>query len=93
MWNSNSRWGGRGRQPWSPGRGSRLVACSDSGSSSSTRRSPRPRPPTAGGIKIGVLTTCGGPFATFEAESLSGAKYALVKDAGARPTARSRRTR
>ena len=29
-----------------------------------------------------MLTTCGGPFALFEAESLSGAKYALVKDAG-----------
>lgn len=36
-------------------------------------------------IKIGVLTTCGGPFATFEAESFSGAKYALVKYAGATP--------
>ncbi len=34
-------------------------------------------------IKIGVLTTCGGPFAAFEAESFSGAKYALVKFAGA----------
>ena len=27
-----------------------------------------------------MLTTCGGPFATFEAQSLSGAKYALIKD-------------
>jgi branched-chain amino acid transport system substrate-binding protein len=34
-------------------------------------------------IKIGILTTCGGPFATFEAESFAGAKYALVKFAGA----------
>jgi branched-chain amino acid transport system substrate-binding protein len=33
-------------------------------------------------IKIGILTTCGGPFAPFEAESYSGAKYALVKSAG-----------
>jgi branched-chain amino acid transport system substrate-binding protein len=33
-------------------------------------------------IKIGILTTCGGPFATFEAESFSGAKYALIKWAG-----------
>jgi branched-chain amino acid transport system substrate-binding protein len=43
--------------------------------------------PAAGGdaIRIGVLTTCGGPFATFEAESFSGAKYALVKYAGATP--------
>jgi branched-chain amino acid transport system substrate-binding protein len=44
--------------------------------------------PAAGGaaaaatIKIGILTTCGGPFAPFEAESYSGAKYALVKSAG-----------
>ena len=38
-----------------------------------------------GAIKIGVLSTCGGPFATFEAESFSGAKYALVKLAGAHP--------
>src|SRR4051794_13111814 len=35
-----------------------------------------------GAIKVGVLTTCGGPFASFEVESLSGAKYALIKDAG-----------
>jgi branched-chain amino acid transport system substrate-binding protein len=33
-------------------------------------------------LKIGVLTTCGGPFALFEAEAFSGAKYALVQDAG-----------
>jgi branched-chain amino acid transport system substrate-binding protein len=33
-------------------------------------------------IKVGILTTCGGPFAPFEAESYSGAKYALVKWAG-----------
>jgi branched-chain amino acid transport system substrate-binding protein len=33
-------------------------------------------------IKIGILTTCGGPFAAFELESYSGAKYALVKWAG-----------
>jgi branched-chain amino acid transport system substrate-binding protein len=33
-------------------------------------------------IKIGILTTCGGPFAPFEIESYSGAKYALVKFAG-----------
>jgi branched-chain amino acid transport system substrate-binding protein len=36
----------------------------------------------SGAIKIGVLTTCGGPFAVFEAQSFSGAKYALIKDAG-----------
>jgi len=35
-----------------------------------------------GPIKIGVLTTCGGPFAVFEAQSLSGAKYALIRSAG-----------
>jgi len=33
-------------------------------------------------IKVGILTTCGGPFALFEAEAFSGAKYALVKDGG-----------
>jgi branched-chain amino acid transport system substrate-binding protein len=33
-------------------------------------------------IKIGILTTCGGPFAPFELESYSGAKYSLVKWAG-----------
>jgi branched-chain amino acid transport system substrate-binding protein len=37
-------------------------------------------------LKIGVLTTCGGPFALFEAEAFSGAKYALVKDAGGKAT-------
>jgi branched-chain amino acid transport system substrate-binding protein len=36
----------------------------------------------SGPIKIGVLTTCGGPFAVFEAQSLSGAKYALIRSAG-----------
>ncbi len=33
-------------------------------------------------IKIGILTTCGGPFVSFEAESFSGAKYGLIKFAG-----------
>src|SRR5207245_9883821 len=42
-----------------------------------------PSTPTAGStIKIGILTTCGGPFATFEQESFSGAKLALVQNAG-----------
>jgi branched-chain amino acid transport system substrate-binding protein len=36
----------------------------------------------SGPVKIGVLTTCGGPFAVFEAQSFSGAKYALVTNAG-----------
>ena len=64
-----------------------VAGCSDgsststsSGSSSDSAAAPASAP--AGAIKVGVLTTCGGPFATFEAESLSGAKYALVKDAG-----------
>ena len=35
-------------------------------------------------IKVGILTTCGGPFAPFEIESYSGAKYALVQYAGGR---------
>src|SRR5437660_1315106 len=37
---------------------------------------------SANAIKIGVLTTCGGAFALFENEAFSGAKYALVKEAG-----------
>jgi branched-chain amino acid transport system substrate-binding protein len=36
----------------------------------------------SGPIKIGMLTTCGGPFAVFEAQSFSGAKYALIQNAG-----------
>ena len=41
-----------------------------------------------------MLTTCGGPFATFEAESFSGAKYALIKDAGGKADGHeARRTR
>jgi branched-chain amino acid transport system substrate-binding protein len=61
-----------------------LAACGSGGggSSSSSESASAPASAPAGAIKIGVLTTCGGPFATFEAESLSGAKYALIKDAG-----------
>ena len=36
----------------------------------------------SGPVKVGILTTCGGPFAVFEAQSFSGAKYALVHNAG-----------
>lgn len=62
-----------------------LVACGSKSSNApqtgpTTAAAPASAP--AGAIKIGVLTTCGGPFASFEAESLSGAKYALIKDAG-----------
>ena len=61
-----------------------LTACGGGGGSSSSSSSTAAAPASApaGAIKVGVLTTCGGPFASFEAESLSGAKYALVKDAG-----------
>lgn len=62
-----------------------LAACGSGSSGSSSTASESASAPAsapAGAIKIGVLTTCGGPFATFEAESLSGAKYALIKDAG-----------
>jgi branched-chain amino acid transport system substrate-binding protein len=61
-----------------------LVGCSggNSGSSGASDTAAAPPSAAAGAIKIGVLTTCGGPFATFESESFSGAKYALVKDAG-----------
>jgi branched-chain amino acid transport system substrate-binding protein len=84
MSNSKSRWGGRGRAAVVASAAIlALVACSDSGSKSSSASSESAAKPASGGdIKIGVLTTCGGPFATFEAESLSGAKYALIKDAG-----------
>src|SRR4051812_44311071 len=63
-----------------------LTACGGGGgsSSSSSQTAAAPESASADAIKIGVLTTCGGPFATFEAESLSGAKYALIKDAGAK---------
>jgi len=67
-----------------------LAACSsgDTGSSSSSNdaagdNSSGASNATGDAIKIGVLTTCGGPFASFEAESFSGAKYALIKYAGA----------
>jgi branched-chain amino acid transport system substrate-binding protein len=71
-----------------------LVSCSSSNNKSSgtsaaaSGPTSAAAPPTApaGAIKIGVLTTCGGPFASFEAESLSGAKYALVKFAGGKAT-------
>ncbi|HEV7187455.1 MAG TPA: ABC transporter substrate-binding protein [Blastococcus sp.] len=61
-----------------------LTACGGGGgsSSSSSQTAAAPASAPAGAIKVGVLTTCGGPFASFEAESLSGAKYALIKDAG-----------
>src|SRR3954466_10250500 len=61
-----------------------LTACGGGGgsSSSSSETAAAPADAPEGAIKIGVLTTCGGPFATFEAESLSGAKYALIKNAG-----------
>jgi branched-chain amino acid transport system substrate-binding protein len=61
-----------------------LAACSDSGGSSSDSSESAAAPADApeGAIKIGVLTTCGGPFATFEAQSFSGAKYALIEKAG-----------
>jgi branched-chain amino acid transport system substrate-binding protein len=64
-----------------------LVACGSSGGNSASTgptTAAAPGSAAAGAIKVGVLTTCGGPFATFEAESLSGAKYALIKDAGAK---------
>lgn len=67
-----------------------LAACSGGSSSSSSSSAPTSAAAApsaaAGAVKIGVLTTCGGPFATFEAESFSGAKYALVKDAGGTAT-------
>jgi branched-chain amino acid transport system substrate-binding protein len=65
-----------------------LSACSDSTSNKPASESAPSDSVSAppGAIKIGVLTTCGGPFASFEAESLSGAKYALTKLAGGKAT-------
>ena len=61
-----------------------LAACSGGGgsSSSSSETAAAPADAPEGAIQIGVLTTCGGPFATFEAQSFSGAKYALIEQAG-----------
>jgi len=39
-------------------------------------------PSAASTIKIGILSICGGPFASFEQESFLGAKYALIQNAG-----------
>jgi branched-chain amino acid transport system substrate-binding protein len=61
-----------------------LTACSNnSGGNTASTDPTASSSSTAGGgaIKIGILSICGGPFATFEAESFSGAKYALIKDA------------
>ena len=66
-----------------------IAACGSSSKSSSA-----PGPTTAAktaapgssnsanALKIGVLATCGGAFALFESEAFSGAKYALIKEAG-----------
>jgi branched-chain amino acid transport system substrate-binding protein len=70
------------------------LAVAGCGSASSSSSSAAPGPTTAAksaapgsstsanAIKIGVLATCGGSFALFENEAFSGAKYALVKEAG-----------
>ena len=64
-----------------------LVACGGNGdsndaSSTGSESAAAPADAPEGAVKIGVLTTCGGPFATFEGQSLSGAKYALIDQAG-----------
>jgi branched-chain amino acid transport system substrate-binding protein len=65
-----------------------LAGCgsSDNKSASSTPTPTRTTSTASSGganaLKIGVLTTCGGPFALFEAEAFSGAKYALIQGAG-----------
>ena len=70
MMNSNSRWGGRGRAAVVASAAVlALVACGElRARPSSGLVGVRGRARRRGGdIKIGVLTTCGGPFATFEA--------------------------
>jgi branched-chain amino acid transport system substrate-binding protein len=63
-----------------------LAACGGSGGNEASDTGSQTAAPPAeapeGAIRIGVLTTCGGPFATFEAQSLSGAKYGLISQAG-----------
>ncbi|MFL5829761.1 MAG: ABC transporter substrate-binding protein [Solirubrobacteraceae bacterium] len=71
-----------------------VAGCGSKSSSSSsapaqTTAAAAPAPGSsnsANAIKIGVLATCGGPFALFEAEAFSGAKYALIKNAGGKAT-------
>jgi branched-chain amino acid transport system substrate-binding protein len=55
---------------------------SSSAATSSSTPSSTASPAKGRAITIGILSTCGGPFALFEAEAFAGAKYALVKDAG-----------
>jgi branched-chain amino acid transport system substrate-binding protein len=57
----------------------------DEGASDGGGKQQQPSGGAEGDIKIGVLTTCGGPFAFFEQASFAGAKYGLVELAGAQP--------
>ncbi len=69
-----------------------MAGCASSSSSSGAGAAPGPTTAaktaapgsstSANALKIGVLATCGGSFAVFENEAFSGAKYALVKEAG-----------
>jgi branched-chain amino acid transport system substrate-binding protein len=67
-----------------------VAGCGSSGGASSSSSAPTTASKhaapgsssSANAIKIGVLATCGGSFALFENEAFSGAKYALVKEAG-----------
>ncbi len=67
-----------------------VAGCGSSSSTSKSAPGPTTAAPTAAGgsshsanaIKIGILATCGGSFALFENEAFSGAKYALIKEAG-----------
>jgi branched-chain amino acid transport system substrate-binding protein len=85
MRNSRSRLNGRGAVVAVASAAMLVLAACSGGGGSSTKSSETAAAPAdapAGAIKIGVLTTCGGPFATFEAQSFSGAKYALIEQAG-----------
>jgi branched-chain amino acid transport system substrate-binding protein len=95
MWD---RRGGRGRIAVSAIAAVAALLVAGCGSKSSSSSSSAPAQTTAAAapapgssnsanaIKIGVLATCGGPFALFEAEAFSGAKYALIKGAGGKAT-------
>ena len=67
-----------------------VAACGSSSKSSSSAAGPTTAAKSAApgssssanALKIGVLATCGGAFALFESEAFSGAKYALINEAG-----------
>jgi branched-chain amino acid transport system substrate-binding protein len=62
---------------------SSTAASSSSAATTSSTASSSASPAKGRAITVGILSTCGGPFALFEAEAFNGAKFALINDAGA----------